>query len=209
MAEPRVRSRAGAEIEFSRVVAFSDGVFAIAMTLLVLGLEVPSHAGDLGDALLDQDQSLFSYALSFAVLAKLWLDHHEFFSGLERFDRTLMALNLLYLAWVAVVPFTSNLLGDYGTDSVAVGVYAASITGVALSLCAQMTYAYRRGLFRDDARELARRSWAPGAFAAAAVFALSIAVAAVSPVAAMLTWILASPLGDRIGEPFARRLLGN
>jgi uncharacterized membrane protein len=208
MAQPSARARAGSEIEFSRVVAFSDGVFAIAMTLLVLGLEVPQDASSLGDALLDQDSSLWSYALSFAVLAKLWLDHHELYSGFERFDRRLMTLNLVYLAWVALVPFTSNVLGDYGADSVAVAVYAASIAGVALTLNVQLTYAYRHGMLRDDAREVARREWAPGGIAAALVFLVSIPVAVVNPVAGMATWVLALPIGDRLGEPFARRTLG-
>jgi hypothetical protein len=73
----------------------------------------------------------------------------------------------------------------------------------------QMAYAYRRGIFRDDARDLARHRWAPGAFAATIVFLVSIPVALLSPLAGMLTWILATSVGDRLGEPFAARALGD
>ena len=208
MAEPNARERAEAEVEFARVVAFSDGVFAIAMTLLVLGLSVPAGLDDLGDALLDERASLFSYALSFAVLAKLWLDHHQFFGGLERFDRRLMTLNLVYLAFVAVIPFTSQVLGDYGDRSAAVILYAASIAAVALVLAVQVSHAYRRGLLREDYRAEARAS-APGAFAAVIVFCASIPLALIDPVVAMVSWIAASPVGDRLGEPLAKRLLGS
>lgn len=208
MAQPSARSRSGAEVEFSRVVAFSDGVFAIAMTLLVLGLDVPPGLDDLGEALLDERTSLFSYALSFAVLAKLWLDHHEFFGGLERFDRRLMALNLVYLAFVALIPFTSQVLGDYGSRTDAVILYAASIAAVALVLAVQVSYAYRHRLLREEYRPEARAS-APGAFAAAIVFAVSIPLALIDPVVGMLSWLAASPIGDRIGEPFAARALGD
>ena len=76
------KRRDGNEIEFSRIVAFSDGVFAIAITLLVLGLGVPRHlhGESLGEALWDQRESFFAYALSFAVIGRFWVVHHRFFS---------------------------------------------------------------------------------------------------------------------------------
>ena len=76
-------------IEFSRIVAFSDGVFAIAITLLVLQIHVPAHlpAGDtLFDEILGPHGDFIAYGISFAVLGKLWLAHHRFFAAVERFD---------------------------------------------------------------------------------------------------------------------------
>ena len=108
-------SREYAETEFNRVVAFSDGVFAIAITLLVLTLEIPGGVDDLGQELRDRAEEFFAYGLSFAVLGKFWITHHSFFGSLARFDARLMVLNLLYLAFIALVPFTSDLLGDYRT----------------------------------------------------------------------------------------------
>jgi uncharacterized membrane protein len=200
---PRLQARGEAEVEFARVVAFTDGVFAIAITLLVLGLDVPSRADDLTEALLDQRQSLFAYALSFAVLGKLWLSHHSFFGGLHSFDGILMVLNLVYLAWIALVPFTSELLGNYTGETQSVIVYAASVIGVTATFGAQIAYAYRRGLLNPEYRHVARTANAPGLFAVAIVFTASIAVAFVSPTAAILMWLGTAVVGNRLGELIA------
>src|SRR5688572_28678535 len=104
------RHRGDAEVEFARIVAFSDGVFAIAITLLVLPLDIPKNTTDLAQAIWSLDNDFFAYAVSFAVVGKFWLSHHRFYGSLERFDNTLMGLNLLYLAWVVLVPFTSEML---------------------------------------------------------------------------------------------------
>jgi TMEM175 potassium channel family protein len=205
----RLHPRREAEVEFARVVAFTDGVFAIAITLLVLGLDVPSRADDLTQALLDQRQSLFAYALSFAVLGKLWLSHHSFFGGLHSFDGTLMVLNLVYLAWIALVPFTSELLGNYTGETQSVIVYAASVVGVTATFGAQIAYAYRRGLLNPEYRHLARTTHAPGLFAVAMVFTASIAVAFVSPTAAILMWLATAVVGNRLGELIARPAMGH
>src|SRR4029078_11787527 len=104
----RARHRDEAEVEFNRIVAFSDGVFAIAITLLVLALTFPPHLSHLRRALLNNQDDFIAYAISFAVLGRYWLAHHRFFSSLERFDGRPMALNLLYLPCLPVVPFTSQ-----------------------------------------------------------------------------------------------------
>jgi uncharacterized membrane protein len=205
---PRPHARKEAEVEFARVVAFTDGVFAIAITLLVLGLGVASGVRDLTDALLDQRQSLLAYALSFAVLGKLWLSHHSFFGGLQSFDGTLIILNLVYLAWIALVPFTSQVLGDYSGESPAVIVYAATIVGVTLTFGAQIAYAYRRGLLHPDYRPVARTDSAPGSFAVAIVFSASMAVALVSTTAAIAMWLATVVVGNRLGELIAGPAMG-
>src|SRR5918994_1049127 len=146
------RHREEAGVEFSRIVAFSDGVFAIAITLLVLALDVPEHANDLTRVLENQEGDLFAYALSFAVLGRWWLGHHRFFGSLERFDGPLMGLNLFYLAWIALVPFSSEVLGDYGDETAGVVLYAANMAGVALAFSAQIVYADRRGLMKPELR---------------------------------------------------------
>jgi uncharacterized membrane protein len=200
----RARHREEAEIEFGRIVAFSDGVFAIAITLLVLAIEVPASGEDLAGELWDQRDDLFAYAISFAVLAKLWLAHHRFFSSLERFDGTLMGLNLLYLAFVALVPFTSELLGDYSGERVSVIVYAVSITAVSITFEAQIIHAYRKDLVRDWARRLEARFTGPANYSVAAVFLLSIPVALVSVPVAQAMWLLTFITGRWIGDRIAR-----
>jgi uncharacterized membrane protein len=196
----RTQHRDQAEIEFSRIVAFSDGVFAIAITLLVLGLEVPRDIDDLGQALRDRGNELIAYAISFAVLGKLWLAHHRFLSSVLRFDNTLMGLNLLYLAWIALVPFTADLLGDYFDEPQSVIAYAVNITGVSLTFAVQILYAYRTGLVRPEAREYERRFAGPANFLIAGTFAISIPVALISTTAAALIWLGVFFVGRRAAD---------
>ena len=185
----RTRHRDEAEVEFNRIVSFSDGIFAIAMTLLVLGLTIPAGVKDLTRALLDDKGDFLAYAISFAVLARYWLAHHRFFSALERFDRRLMGLNLFYLAWIALVPFSSQVLGDYGEKTDAAVLYAINMILVSGSFYVQLAYAYRRELFRAEARQYERRYNGPMSLVVVGVFAVSIPVAFASVLAAQLIWV--------------------
>ena len=185
-------------IEFSRIVAFSDSVFAIAITLLVLQINIPAHppAGDtLFDEILDTHRDFIAYGISFAVLGKLWLNH-RFFAAVERFDPVLMGLNLLYLAWVVLVPFTSEVLGDYGDDATGVILYAAIMAAVTITFQVQIVYAYRKEMIRPELREYERRYVGAANLAVAAVF-LSIPVALVSPLAATVMWLLVFVAGGQ------------
>ena len=88
--------------DYDRTVALSDGVFAIALTLLVLNIGIPGKPhGTLGSHLLDHDTEFESYALSFAVIALLWVRHHALFRAIVRIDGRITLLNLAYLAFVA------------------------------------------------------------------------------------------------------------
>jgi uncharacterized membrane protein len=194
------------DVEFNRIVTFSDGVFAIAITLLVLALEVPESATDVEEALLRQRGDVFAYALSFAVLGKLWISHHRFFSVLERFDGTLMALNLLYLAFVVMVPYTSEVLGDFGETTAAVILYAAVMFVVSLSFSAQIVHSYRAGLVATDTGELEKRYAGPSSLLVAGVFLVSIPVALVSPDVATLMWLAIFVVGDRVSDWVGERM---
>jgi uncharacterized membrane protein len=196
------RDRKGSEIEFSRVVAFSDGVFAIAITLLVLALEIPSGLDDLGQQLRDRGDAFFAYGLSFAVIGSLWIDHHRFFGGLTRFDGRLMVLNLLYLAFVALVPFSSSLLGSYASQTPAVVVYAINMVAISLSFSLQVGYARNKGMLEEGTE------WAGGPSAESvvipAVFAISIPVALVIPQQTPYVWLAIPILMRVIGARRAR-----
>ena len=199
--EPRHREESG--IEFARIVAFSDGVFAIAITLLVLAFQIPENSPDVVHSLLNQKGDVFAYALSFAVLGRLWLAHHRFFSVLERFDGTLMGLNLLYLAWIVLVPFTSEVLGDYGDQSGGVILYAGVMFGVSATFGVQVAYSYRAGLVKPELEPVEHRYAGTASFIVAAVFLASIPVALVAPDIAPLMWLVVFFSGYRIA-----RLLG-
>lgn len=110
-----------------RVLAFSDGVFAIAITLLVLNLNVPVVSQDLLGALKKEWPAYVSYVLSFAIIGIVWASHHHMFRNITRSDHTFLLINILFLMWVAVIPFPTNLLAHYlgtGQDHPAMAIYA-------------------------------------------------------------------------------------
>ena len=118
----------------SRFEAFSDGVFAFAVTLLVLGIVLPgshlSRDADLAGALLGLWPNVLAYALSFAVIGIMWQNHHALFRLVERVDRMTVFLNLLLLAATAFIPFATSTLGAYPTMHSSTFLY-----GLVLSLC--------------------------------------------------------------------------
>ncbi len=183
------KQRAENEIEFSRIVAFSDGVFAIAITLLVLQLDVTGVSkGGLGKALLNERQDIFAYAISFAVIGRFWIVHHHFFGEVIRFDGRLIALNLFYLAWIVLLPFSSQVLGDYGGVEAAVILYAINLIGVLLAGLLMFADAHRAGLTRTSPEEI--RAGERSALVVASVFAISIPVAVVNPHLAPYCWLI-------------------
>jgi len=199
----QARRRDEAEVEFNRIVAFSDGVFAIAITLLVLGLTIPEGVPDLTRTLLNQEGDLLAYGISFAVIGRLWVAHHRFFAALERFDGSLMGLNLIYLAFLVLIPFTSQVLGDYGDQRAAVILYALNMVCVSLAFQAQIVYAYRSDLVWPEARQFERRMAGPANFLVAAVFLVSIPIAFVSTTAATVMWIGVFAVGRRLEDRVA------
>src|SRR5436853_5089498 len=133
----------------SRIEAFSDGVFAIAITLLVLEIHVPEQPENgLGRALLDQWPAYASYAVSFFVIGIIWVNHHAIFDYLERADRPLLFLNLVLLLWVGLLPWPTNVLGTYmqhgGADErVAAALYTGTMTLMGVSFGALWQYLTR------------------------------------------------------------------
>jgi uncharacterized membrane protein len=177
-------------VEFSRIVAFSDGVFSIAITLLVLNLTIepglPSH--ELAHELWEKHEPLLAYAISFAVIARFWFVHHGFFSDVTAFDGKLIGLNMLYLGWLVLIPFSSQVLGEYGGQLPSLVVYSANLTGVVLIGQWMAWDARRAGLAKTDA-ETATENLFRSLFIAA-VFLLSIVVALFDASIATYTWLL-------------------
>jgi TMEM175 potassium channel family protein len=130
----------------SRLEAFSDGVFAIAITLLVLELAVPT-GDDLWHELGDEWPSFAAFAVSFWVIGIIWVNHHGVLDYVERVDRPLLYLNLLVLMTVVFIPFPTALLAEHlksGADEqVAALVYSGAFFAMALSFAAMWTYIKR------------------------------------------------------------------
>jgi uncharacterized membrane protein len=178
------------EVEFSRIVAFSDGVFSIAITLLVLALGIHDDLknGEVAHALWEQREALFAYAISFAVIARFWLVHHSFFSEVRAFDHRLIGLNMLYLGFLVLIPFSSQVLGEYGGVFAVVVLYSANLAAVVLIGQWMSWDAREAGLTTIDAT-VARENMFRSIFIAA-VFLGSIFVAAFDASIAPYVWLL-------------------
>jgi uncharacterized membrane protein len=138
-----------------RIAALSDGLFAIAMTLIVLEIQVPATAGihsdaDLLDALRALAPRFLTYLLSFMTLGIFWNGQQTQLSYLSRGNRDLSWLSLLFLAMVALFPFTTSLLADFFQIRLALALYWLDIVVCGFALLAIWTYVERAGLVRDD-----------------------------------------------------------
>ena len=144
------------DLGLERIVFLSDGLFAIAMTVLVIDLRVPDLpigatsdqiAASLGQLL----PRLFAYALSFAIISFYWLAHWRRFKLIERADERLAYLNLLLLGFIALIPFPTALIGEHGDTPIAVGVYVATLSAAGIAGFLSWVYAMRAGLLKPDA----------------------------------------------------------
>jgi uncharacterized membrane protein len=172
-----------------RLETFSDGVFAIAATLLVLELGV-SSGDDLGHALLHIWPQFLAYITSFVTIGIIWMNHHHTVSLIARTDRTMLFINNLLLLTIAFLPFPTKLVGDYLRDDgeqAAALAYAATL--VVMAILHQVWWRYARGNRRliadetpDSALRAVDRAYAPGVPMYGAVFV----VAFFSPLAAVL-----------------------
>ncbi|MEU1472466.1 TMEM175 family protein [Streptomyces sp. NPDC005761] len=182
-----------------RLVALSDGVYAIAMTLLVLDITIPPALDEAGfeAALAGVWPSLGAYALSFAVLAGFWRDQRSILHQVGRCSTLMVRVALAGLGLVALLPFPTSVLSEYGGSyPAAVAVYAVTIGGIALLHLTLFLLA--RGRPHRTAVPLSERATWDGAIDLASIVpvaAASVAVAyAVSPPAALWTWLAVLPL---------------
>jgi TMEM175 potassium channel family protein len=194
----------------SRIEAFSDGVFAIAITLLVLEIHVPEDPKNgLGQALLDQWPTYASYVVSFFVIGIIWINHHAVFDHLARADRKLLFLNLLLLLWIGLLPWPTNVLATYmqhgGADErVAAILYTGVMTLMGASFGVLWTYATRhRRLLGDTLSDEEIRFRTRRFTIGAPIYALAMLVALVSAPAclvinALLAVYYALPAGGAI-----------
>jgi uncharacterized membrane protein len=171
-----------------RLETFSDGVFAVAITLLVLGLAVHPVPGRLGHALLHYWPHYATYVVSFLTIGIIWMNHHAQFDRIEHADRTLTVLNLVLLMFVTLIPFPTGLLATYlhaGTDEhVAAAVYAGTLLAMSIAFFSTYLWAARRKLFAPWVGEqhvgyLVRRNGA-GLLVYAAAIAVAFASASIS-----------------------------
>jgi uncharacterized membrane protein len=180
--------------EIDRIAAFTDGVIAIAITLLVLNIDVPHLRAEQG-GLLDEElyhlwRDFLAYGISFAVIGRYWLIHHRFFATLERYDRRLVTLNLVFLAFLVLIPFVSDVIGLYGDIATAVIAYAIVLSATAAMNFVIISYGLRRGFVAAAKRSEIESFAGTRGVLVIVFFLISIPIAFLSPLASQLTWLL-------------------
>ena len=190
-----------------RLLAVSDGVVAIAITLLVLHLNVPSpavltdpdSAAELAAQLGKGADQLVSYVISFYVIALFWLVHHRVFRRITGQQEGLAWWNFAFLFTITIMPFTSDLLGKFSANPLAIDIFAANLLLATVATELTVIYGRRKDLVTP---ETAQQTRAARYRVAASVFviAMSIVLAWVNPSAAKYCWLLlvvAPRLADR------------
>jgi uncharacterized membrane protein len=186
------------ETPTNRTESFSDGVFAVAITLLVLDLGVGAvPPGELATALGREWPHYATFVVSFLTIGIIWANHHAMFDRIVRIDRALVLLNLLLLMTVTAIPFPTKLLANYlreGPDEqVAAAVYSGALLLMSIAFIATNVWSARRGLTGEwlapeEIRRQLRRGSVGVAFYAAAIglaFASAIASLAVCGMVAL------------------------
>ena len=143
----------------TRMEAFSDGIFAIAATLLVLDLVIPAVTSkDVGHQLAEQWPSYIAYLVSFATIGNAWLNHSVITEYLDRADAILLRLNLALLFFVSVLPFPTHMLAEYlpsaGDERIAVTVYGLNLLAISAFIAIVWHYAlWQRLVTKDNSQD--------------------------------------------------------
>lgn len=186
---------------------FSDAVFAIAMTLLIIEVRPPGVSpAELSHALQELLPEYLTFVLSFAVIGLVWLSHHRKVSVLVGYDQNLLRLNLLLLVFVASIPLPTAILARYGDETPAVVLYAATAAATGFAATGLWLYAWRRGLVRADITPDVFRYVLAQSLPIPGIFVLSIPVALLAgPTAAELSWMIAAPAAFLVARLFDLR----
>jgi uncharacterized membrane protein len=197
---PTAGRRAEAEQELevpsvTRLLSLSDGVVAIAITLIVLQLKVPTlsdpnSASQLAAKLNEASSQFTAYVVSFYVIAVFWLAHHRVFRLVRGHDEGLAWWNFVFLFTISVMPFTSDLMGTYSENPLAVDVFALNLLLASLATQGATLYSRRHHLLVAGVDQATMREHRARAFVTVTACATSMAVAWISPTAARYVWIL-------------------
>ena len=179
----------------ARLLALTDGVVAIALTLLVLSLKIPDQlahptsAGELAHSLGQHVDVFIAYLVSFYVIGIFWLVHHRTFRAVRGHSEGLAWWNFAFLLFITLMPFTSDLIGIYGSNPLAIDIFALNLLLASLSTQLVLIFAERRHLLNpgsEDAPAIGRARL----LGTSLVLVASMAVAWYSTAAARYVWVL-------------------
>jgi uncharacterized membrane protein len=182
-----------------RILALSDGVFAFAVTLMVLDLAVPAYEANLnpdslGILLAAEWPAFFNYILSFFIVSIWWNGHHRNFEYIDKYDGTLKALNLVLLLFITLVPYFTKLHSQWFYSSIANALYAADMTAAATCLALIWWYASRkRRLLVEGVHVMTIKRLRMASLVPPVLFTLSIPLAFINVWLPMVAWFATIP----------------
>ncbi len=180
-----------------RLVLFSDAVIAITITLLALEIRLPEGFGAFDDSelwaeLVTLGPRFLAYLISFAVIGTYWLNHHAKFQWIVQSSRGLLVINLLFLLFIGVVPFTTSLIAENG-GSLATALYAGGMVCCGLTLMWLWAYADARAMVDATLSTSRRRRLLLTTMVPSIVFAITIPLAFFNADLAKFAWISIIP----------------
>ncbi len=184
----------------SRIASFSDAIFAVAITLLILNINLPiipkgQVSQELGPAVKALGPHFWSFVLSFAVIGVYWMAHHGVFRYIKSSTRSFLWLNLAFMMSIVFLPFSTNMLGEYGNDRLAVMFYAGNLTMTGGLMGLLWWYASRGNrLVSEELGPEMRKHIQLSTLMPASIFFISIFVALASPSAAKFVWLAIIPV---------------
>jgi uncharacterized membrane protein len=194
----------GKGLEFDRVATFNDAVFAIALTLLVLDLQLPAladkdSASEFIDALGEIVPDLISFAIAFSIVGQYWIGQHRFYSTLRAVDSRFLGLNVVYLAFVAIVPFPTSVISQYVDNPMAFAMFAVVLSAVAALDALLLAHAQRANLLREPLSPAVYRHARLEALSPIVTFLGTIPVAfLIDPILTLLLWLPLSIAARRL-----------
>lgn len=196
-------SERGAGVD--RVIAFSDGVMAIAITLLILPLTEIEAGPDssLSTVVVENQNALLAFALSFAVIANYWTIHHEIFRAVRRHDSRLVVLNMLWLAAIVFLPFPTALIADRLEGGFAT-LYIATLLVVSVLNLVLANYLAHHPELTDSGSTVESRNHAVSSVSIIVVLAVAAFISLFSPQLGMLSLLLLFPAQLIAGRRIAK-----
>ncbi|MGN9776808.1 TMEM175 family protein [Micromonospora sp. H33] len=183
----------------SRVESFSDGVFAVVLTVMAVELlqNGPARADgrELAEALFQAWPTYLAYVITFVISGQIWLAHHNMWRYVVRVDHTLLVLNLLLLLFVAAIPFTADLLsdhlrGDTAEQRLTAALYVGTLLGEALFFNLSWWWANRRRLLHADLDPRLARTLSWRMRLRPLLFVIAFAVVFVDPIVSLLLYLV-------------------
>ncbi len=206
MADPvKLYTRENAGLSFERVALFSDAVYAIALTLIVVGIGVPavanaSNFADLWRALADQLSQFVSFFVGVLVIGSYWAANHQAFDHLRAVDRRYITWTVVYLAFVAFLPFPIRLVGAYFDNPLSIILFAVNLAVVSTMEAVLFAHAWRADLLVSKPSPAGYRWLMSMSLLPVPVFLISIPVAFLSPILVLVLWCTEPIIESRLGR---------